>query len=191
MKIPIENVIINEEERIRRDPGDITSLEASIRKVGLLNPILVDEENRLIAGFRRLQACRAIGWEEIEATVLPFGADPLKMLDAEVDENLFRKDFTPEEVASIEERRQEILRRLRGNIFQRFWHWLKNLFCCRKRSAEEASASETQPEPPVTFDFRETQDTPKPTETAGTPGPSADHEPSGEKIEEPVPPVSP
>ncbi|MFH1038457.1 MAG: ParB N-terminal domain-containing protein [PVC group bacterium] len=133
MKIPIDDIIVNKKERIRQDPGNIASLEISIRKVGLLNPILVDEQNRLVAGFRRLQACRNLGWKEIEATVLSFGGDPLKMLDAEVDENLFRKDFTREEVESIERRRQEIIRKLRGNIFQRFWRWLKKLFRLRKR----------------------------------------------------------
>jgi len=124
MKIPMEQLTVEEELRIRQDPGDIASLEASILKVGLLNPILVDEENRLVAGYRRLTACRNLGWREIEATVVRFEGDLLKMLDAEVDENLLRKDFTDEEIESIERRREEIIRKLRGNIWQRFWRWL-------------------------------------------------------------------
>lgn len=128
MKIAIDRIIVNEETRIRQDPGNIAPLENSIRKVGLLNPILVDENDTLVAGFRRLAACRNLGWEEIEVNVVSFDGDLLKMLDAEVDENLFRKDFTQEEIESIEIRRREILRKLRGNIFQRFWRWIKNLF---------------------------------------------------------------
>lgn len=128
MKIPIEKVTVEEELRIRQDPGDIPALEASIRKVGLLNPILIDENNRLIAGYRRLTACRNLGRREIKATIVRFEGDLLKMLDAEVDENLLRKDFTDEEIESIERRREEILRKLRGNIWQRFWRWLNNLF---------------------------------------------------------------
>ncbi len=128
MKIPIENVIVDDESRIRKDPGDIAPLENSIRKVGLLNPILVDEEDRLVAGYRRLTACRNIGRREIEVTVVRFQGDLLKLLEAEVDENLLRKDFTAEEIDSIEQRREEIIRQLRGNIWQRFWRWLKNLF---------------------------------------------------------------
>jgi len=80
--------------------------------VGLLNSVVIDEDNRLIAGYRRLSACRNLGWKEIEANVIEFGSDELKMLDAEVDENLFRKDFTLEEIESIEKRRQEIIRKL-------------------------------------------------------------------------------
>lgn len=128
MKIPLADVRVDDELRIRRDPGNIASLENSIRKVGLLNPILVDEDHRLVAGFRRLTACRNLGWEEIEATVVRFQGDLLKLLEAEVDENLLRKDFTEEEIASIERRREEILRKLRGNIWQRFWRWLKRIF---------------------------------------------------------------
>ncbi len=128
MKIPMERITVEEELRIRQEPGDIASLEASILKVGLLNPILVDEDNRLVAGYRRLSACRNLGWREIEATVVRFEGDLLKMLDAEVDENLLRKDFTDEEIASIERRRQEIIRKMRGNIWQRFWRWLKKIF---------------------------------------------------------------
>lgn len=133
MKIPIESIEVKEEVRIRQDPGDLASLENSIRKVGLLNSVVIDEDNRLIAGYRRLSACRNLGWKEIEANVIEFGSDELKMLDAEVDENLFRKDFTREEIESIEKRRQEIIRKLRGNIFQKFWRWLQSLFKHDKR----------------------------------------------------------
>jgi len=128
MKVPIESIIIKEEMRIRQDSGNLASLENSIRKVGLLNPVVLDEDNRLIAGYRRLAACRNLGWEEIESNVIRFDGDELKMLDAEVDENLFRKDFTREEIELIEKRRQEIIRKLKGSIFQRFWRWLRRLF---------------------------------------------------------------
>jgi len=139
MKVPIESIIIKEEMRIRQDSGNLASLENSIRKVGLLNPVVIDEDNRLIAGYRRLAACRNLGWQEIESNVIQFDGDELKMLDAEVDENLFRKDFTREEIELIEQRRQEIIRRLKGNIFQRFWRWLRRLFRSdnRKTSVKE------------------------------------------------------
>jgi ParB family chromosome partitioning protein len=128
MKIPIDEIKIKEELRIRQELGDTATLENSIRKVGLLNPILVDEKYQLIAGHRRLTACRNLGWREIEATVVRFEGDLLKMLAAEVDENLLRKDFTGEEIESIDRRREEILRQLRGNIWERLWRWLKSIF---------------------------------------------------------------
>ncbi len=128
MKIPIDEITIKEELRIRQELGDTATLENSIRKVGLLNPILVDENYRLIAGHRRLTACRNLGWREIEATIVRFEGDLLKMLAAEVDENLLRKEFTGEEIESIERRREEILHQLRGNIWERLRRWLKSIF---------------------------------------------------------------
>lgn len=127
MKIPMEKIVVDEEHRIRKEAGDLAALAGSIGKIGLLNPIVVDEEYRLIAGSRRLQACRNLGWKEIEAQVIPFRNDLLLMLDAEVDENLARKDFTPEEIIGIEKRRQQIIRMMRGNIFQRIWRWVRKL----------------------------------------------------------------
>jgi len=127
MKKDIGQIVIEEISRIRKDVGDIVALENSIRTVGLLNPVVIDENNRLVAGYRRLTACRNLGWREIEVTVVNFNGDVLKMLEAEVDENLLRKDFSPEEIMSIQKRREEIFLLRRGTPLQRFWRWLKGL----------------------------------------------------------------
>ncbi|WP_158007551.1 ParB N-terminal domain-containing protein, partial [Acidithiobacillus caldus] len=47
--------------RFRQDLGDIGALAQSIQKFGLLQPIGVDEQYRLIFGQRRLAACRLLG----------------------------------------------------------------------------------------------------------------------------------
>jgi len=144
MKLSIEEILVDPQDRVRLDPGDLESLSASISEVGLLNPVVVDENNRLVAGYRRLSACRSLGWDRVEVRVIAFSGDELKMLEAEAAENLFRKDFTPEEIARIELRRQEILRKLRGNVFQRFWRWLRRLwlavFSAREPRREEDAA---------------------------------------------------
>lgn len=128
MKKAIGYIVVDEISRIRKDPGDLATLENSIRRLGLLNPIVVDENCRLIAGYRRLRACQNLGWREIEVTVVKCDGDVLKMLEAEVDENFFRKDFTPDEIISIEKRREEIRIQQRGTLLQRFWRWLRGLF---------------------------------------------------------------
>jgi ParB family chromosome partitioning protein len=129
MKIRIDTIQVDEETRIRKDIGDLTVLETSIDEVGLINPILIDEDKHLVSGYRRLSACKNLGWKEIEATVLTFKGDRLKKLEVEVAENVFRSDFTPEEIQSVEIRRREILESLRKKgIFERFWLWLKSLF---------------------------------------------------------------
>ena len=45
-------------DRTRYDFGDIAGLATSIAKIGLLNPITVDENGRLLAGARRLSTCK-------------------------------------------------------------------------------------------------------------------------------------
>ena len=128
MKKALSQIVVDEGTRIRKDTGDIAALEQSIARVGLLNPIVVDEKDRLVAGYRRLAACRNLGWREIEVTVVNFAGDALKLLEVEADENLFRKDFTPAEIIAIEKRREEIQRLRRGTPLQRFWRWLKGIF---------------------------------------------------------------
>jgi len=54
-------------ERHRRDMGDIDHLAASIEDVGILHPIVVTPGGELIAGQRRLQACKLLGWSAIIA----------------------------------------------------------------------------------------------------------------------------
>ena len=108
MKIDIERIKVDETSRIRKEIGDLASLQQSIQQVGLINPILIDENDILVAGFRRLSACKNLGWNEIEVNVVELEGDELKMLEAEVAENLFRKEFTPEEIFAIQKRRDEI-----------------------------------------------------------------------------------
>jgi ParB family chromosome partitioning protein len=57
-------------KRIRRDMGDIESLAQSINDLGLLTPILITPDNKLLAGERRLRACKKLGWTTIPVTVV-------------------------------------------------------------------------------------------------------------------------
>ena len=84
-------------ERIRVDCGDIESLKQNIQSHGLLNPITVmrrgEDQFFLIAGYRRLQAMKALGAKSIAATVLsPIDAE--ERLFVEISENEARKSFT-------------------------------------------------------------------------------------------------
>lgn len=129
MKIPISEIAVDEAVRIRKEIGNLDALQASIEKVGLINPVMIDEKNNLLAGYRRLSACKKLGWKEIEANVVQLNGDLIKMLDVEIAENFFRKDFTPEEILATERRRQEILEQQRKKgFFEKLWAWLKRVF---------------------------------------------------------------
>lgn len=90
MKIKLEDIRLK--ERIRIDLGDIVSLADSIKSVGLINPILLDEDNYLIAGQRRLEAVKLLGWEEIPCTrVSELSEFDKKRI--ELEENVHRKEL--------------------------------------------------------------------------------------------------
>jgi DNA modification methylase/ParB-like chromosome segregation protein Spo0J len=97
--LPIQSVKVG--ERVRKDFGDIEDLASSLARVGLLNPIIVDANNNLLAGHRRLLAAMHLGWETIDARLLD-ELDEATRREVELEENIRRKDLTwPEEVIGL------------------------------------------------------------------------------------------
>jgi hypothetical protein len=83
--------------RYRKNLGDIESLAASIKELGLLHPIVVRPDGLLIAGERRLAACKRLGWKTVPVTFV----DLKEVVRGEFAENAFRKDFLPSEIDAI------------------------------------------------------------------------------------------
>jgi len=69
----------------------------SILEVGILHPIVVDEDYRLVAGHIRLEACRSLGWRTIPIHVVPL----VDRVSGEIHENIVRKGFTVSEMVAI------------------------------------------------------------------------------------------
>ena len=84
-------------ERFRKVIGNLNSLKQSIRDIGLLHPIVIDNEGNLIAGQRRILAFRELGKDEIPVTIINLE----KAIRGEHDENSIRKDFIPSEAVAI------------------------------------------------------------------------------------------
>ncbi|MGD0090678.1 MAG: ParB N-terminal domain-containing protein [Planctomycetota bacterium] len=98
LQIPINEIIMG--ERHRQDMGDLAALAASIRELGLLQPIGVTEENQLVFGERRLKACRDIlNWKDIPARIIRID----RIVDGEHAKNEIRKDFTVSERVAQEQ----------------------------------------------------------------------------------------
>lgn len=79
----------------RKNIGDVTDLAASIKANGLLSPLSVvpnGERYRVIAGHRRLAACKQAGTVAVPCFVLQLG--PLQQLEAMVTENCQREQLT-------------------------------------------------------------------------------------------------
>lgn len=88
-------------QRHRRDLGDLSDLKASLSRVGLLHPVVIAPDGRLVAGERRLKAIRELGWDWVPVRVVRSLDDALKALHAERDENTCRKDFAPSEAVAL------------------------------------------------------------------------------------------
>lgn len=48
----------------------ITQIASSIKEFGFTNPILIDQDNSIIAGHGRLQAVKKLGYEEVSCIVI-------------------------------------------------------------------------------------------------------------------------
>ncbi len=99
-------------DRYRIDFGDIDQLADSLENFGMLHPVVITPNDELIAGARRIEAARLLGWETVPVTVVDRLEDAADMLEAQRDENELRKDLTPTEAASLRRALADILRPL-------------------------------------------------------------------------------
>ena len=122
MQVPVDDILVK--KRIRKDLGDIEALSESLKYYGQINPIVITKKNLLIAGERRLEAAKRLGWRTINA-VISDSTGELARLELEVEENIQRRDFSPEETAEATRR----LYRLRNpGFFRRILIAIINFF---------------------------------------------------------------
>ena len=92
--IPINEIQII--DRQRQDLGDINELADSLQRFGLIQPIVINQDKRLIAGGRRLTAAIRLGWQSIDVVFREtLTVDELHEL--ELEENVRRKDMSWQE----------------------------------------------------------------------------------------------
>lgn len=124
MKLKLDEIKIG--KRLRQQFTDVTLLKESIREVGLLNPVIVNENNELISGFRRFEACRQLGWQEIDVNVVATSNDDVKKLEIEFHENVGRMDLTSDDRIIYKQRMFSLLNPPKPE--KGFWAWLKSLW---------------------------------------------------------------
>lgn len=107
--IPISDIVI--QDRSRNTLRNIDSLARSIRERGLLHPVVVRRVAGhlvLVAGQRRIEAARSLGWTEVPVTVVTTLDDEMDALCAEGEENTEREPFTPAEAVEHRRRIREV-----------------------------------------------------------------------------------
>lgn len=120
--VPISSISIPPTRQRREfEPAAMMDLMESIRLRGLLHPVVLREGTTLVAGERRLRAIRDLhllkqsfkfGGEPVAPDMVPCvdlgDLSPLEALEAELDENIKRKDITWQERAEAVARIAEI-----------------------------------------------------------------------------------
>ncbi len=107
---PVEIKVNKELGRQRKDLGEINKMIESIKTFGQLQPVVINRNNELIAGGRRLAACMMGGFKV--KVCYKDTVNPLTMREMELEENIQRKALTPSEevlaVAELVELKQKI-----------------------------------------------------------------------------------
>ncbi|MFZ0221152.1 MAG: ParB N-terminal domain-containing protein, partial [Candidatus Nitrosopolaris sp.] len=93
--VPIDTIKIG--SRFRKDLGDTALLAENIREIGLLHPIVINQDRELISGLRRIEAFKLLGKSEIPAHIVNLD----DIVKGEISENTQRKDFSWEEIIRI------------------------------------------------------------------------------------------
>tara|TARA_Y100000593_G_scaffold16888_1_gene33599 strand:- start:851 stop:2155 length:1305 start_codon:yes stop_codon:yes gene_type:complete len=97
-------------ERFRVDYGDVESLAQSIKSEGLINPITIDTESNLLAGGRRLAACKLLGKDSIEVNIFKIESE-YELRIIELIENIQRKEMLWSEQANLVQRINTLMKK--------------------------------------------------------------------------------
>lgn len=92
-------------EQVRKSFKNIEELAASIKEIGLQQPIIVEPANKegkyvIVQGERRYRACKEAGLKHIPAIIRKAPEDIKQRILAQLTENLQRDDMDPFEVSA-------------------------------------------------------------------------------------------
>lgn len=95
---PIDSIIVNRPARQRKELREIPELAESMHRLGQIHPLVIDSDDVLIAGERRLAAAKSLGWTHVSIQ-RSRDIDPLYLHAVELEENVKRVDLTWQERA--------------------------------------------------------------------------------------------
>jgi ParB/RepB/Spo0J family partition protein len=87
--------IVDAGDNVRHEIGDVTELAESIKRFGILQPLVVvpnGDEFIMAAGHRRLAAAKLAGLRKVPVVLRDL--DPAERVDAMLSENIHRKNLT-------------------------------------------------------------------------------------------------
>ena len=114
---PLNDVVVKFRMRTPSD-DKVSEIAESISQVGLLNPITIDKNNNLLAGFHRFLAYQKLGYDTIPSIIKDVDKKFSELV--EVDENLKRNELNHIEIADHIVKRESLLEELSINRFPEF-----------------------------------------------------------------------
>ena len=94
-QLPINEIIVQDRQRDCK-PEAVESLAVSMSALGLIQPVVVNQEKRLIAGGHRIAAAVKLGWTVIDV-VYKETLSEAELQELELTENIKRSDLTWQE----------------------------------------------------------------------------------------------
>lgn len=91
--VELSAISVNRDGRQRVNVDDIDTLADSIRRLGLIHPIVITRDGVLVAGERRLTACGVLGHTHIACQYVD-ELEPATLHAIELEENIKRKDLS-------------------------------------------------------------------------------------------------
>jgi len=106
-KIKIEDIII--EKRILQEINDekVREIAESIKQIGLLHPVIIDQDNHLISGLHRIEASKLLGKTEIIYRRTNYSTLKNKLI--EIQENIARNQYSILIIGELLQKEKEIL----------------------------------------------------------------------------------
>ena len=90
--VALSDITVNREGRQRREINNLETLSDSIKRLGLIHPIVITRGLALVAGERRLAAALSLGWTHIACQYVDeLGEFALRAI--ELEENIKRKNL--------------------------------------------------------------------------------------------------
>lgn len=112
--LDVDAIVARQESTRETDPGHVRALGESIGALGLIEPIVVDTAQRLLAGGHRVDAIKLLRVEQpdvyakwfaagVPVRTMDFDAEsaPSRALEVEIAENEHRRDYTGSQVKEL------------------------------------------------------------------------------------------
>lgn len=103
--VELSKIVVPHNRRAAQ-PAAVKRIADSLLEIGLLEPIGLTEDFRLIYGRHRLEGYRSLGWSKIPSVIIK--ADALRVELAEIDENIQRNSLSAAQEAKALARRKAI-----------------------------------------------------------------------------------